>query len=770
MKYDDIVSRVADVTGRRPRPRGRGHDALCPAHDDRDPSLSIGTGSDGRVLLHCHAGCSTAEVVRALGLTMADLYDRDGGAAGAEPPGPRRSRPSVPRGYKPVDDYPYHSAEGTVLYVKRRFERLPGSSDRPRKTFRYYRPDPAGDGFVAGLDGVDERPLFRLPATLAAIQEGAPIAVVEGEKDAVRLDEAAWDATCNDGGAGKWGPEHTAALAGADVVVVADNDEAGIKHAESVCRALLGTAASVRLLRLDTLPDGSPMPPGGDVSDWLDAAADLEEVYGPSALGALLKEAPPFEGEAAADPSVSPGPVEGAGEEREGGAAPTGLPDELYDLLPGPIADACRAYTRPLERASFLVALLVALSAALPNVEFRYGRETLTPHLFGFLFGGPASGKGVVKVALGWVERIDSALARESARARAEWRSRRDERDRARKGRGEPPPDPGEEPPERFLLAGEDTTAAGLADALADNPHGVLMATTEADSLADANGRQHGAFSSVLRKGFHNERHSETRRGADRLVIMRVVLAVLLAGTLDQVRAIFTKGVVDGLYSRFALAALQPTQYESQMAASGDVEFDRTMEAGARAAEAVYDGLEGRSAPLPVVLPGTWWSQVDAAYAGLDGRLRRDAHEALTAIAKRGPVIVYRIAVVLAVWRAHSEGVDLRSAARLDVGGEEAEAALLLGLALSETSVRLAAEFGREFEADPGPLSEKARASLDDEAFDGLPDEFASLDVVEAYRVVGRSRATAYRRIESWRESGKVEGVPGSPGRYRKAS
>ena len=83
---------------------------------------------------------------------------------------------------------------------------------------------------------------------------------------------------------------------------------------------------------------------------------------------------------------------------------------------------------------------------------------------------------------------------------------------------------------------------------------------------------------------------------------------------------------------------------------------------------------------------------------------------------------------------------------------------------------RLAAEFGREFEADPGPLSEKARASLDDEAFDGLPDEFASLDVVEAYRVVGRSRATAYRRIESWRESGKVEGVPGSPGRYRKAS
>jgi putative DNA primase/helicase len=32
--------------------------ALCPAHNDHNPSLSIKEGDDGKPLLYCHAGCS----------------------------------------------------------------------------------------------------------------------------------------------------------------------------------------------------------------------------------------------------------------------------------------------------------------------------------------------------------------------------------------------------------------------------------------------------------------------------------------------------------------------------------------------------------------------------------------------------------------------------------------------------------------------------------------------------------------------------------------
>ncbi len=45
----------------------------CPVHEDRAPSLHVTLASDGRVLLHCHAGCSPDAVRRALGLEWAEL-------------------------------------------------------------------------------------------------------------------------------------------------------------------------------------------------------------------------------------------------------------------------------------------------------------------------------------------------------------------------------------------------------------------------------------------------------------------------------------------------------------------------------------------------------------------------------------------------------------------------------------------------------------------------------------------------------------------------
>lgn len=55
-----------------------GWQARCPAHDDKNPSLSLAEGDDGRVLLHCHAGCDPHEVLTALGLKFRDLFPRDG--------------------------------------------------------------------------------------------------------------------------------------------------------------------------------------------------------------------------------------------------------------------------------------------------------------------------------------------------------------------------------------------------------------------------------------------------------------------------------------------------------------------------------------------------------------------------------------------------------------------------------------------------------------------------------------------------------------------
>ena len=62
--------------------------ARCPAHEDRSPSLRITELADGRVLMHDYAGCATEDVLAAIGLTLADLFDKPiGGAIKSQPSG-----------------------------------------------------------------------------------------------------------------------------------------------------------------------------------------------------------------------------------------------------------------------------------------------------------------------------------------------------------------------------------------------------------------------------------------------------------------------------------------------------------------------------------------------------------------------------------------------------------------------------------------------------------------------------------------------------------
>ena len=48
--------------------------ARCPAHPDHSPSLSVRELADGRILLHCFAGCPAPDVLAALGLQMSNLF------------------------------------------------------------------------------------------------------------------------------------------------------------------------------------------------------------------------------------------------------------------------------------------------------------------------------------------------------------------------------------------------------------------------------------------------------------------------------------------------------------------------------------------------------------------------------------------------------------------------------------------------------------------------------------------------------------------------
>ena len=143
------------------------------------------------------------------------------------------------------------------------------------KTFRQRRPNGSG-GWEWKTKGTRMVP-YRLPELVAAAlnRNGASprVYITEGEKDADRLAEWGLVATTNPGGAGKWPEDFARYFAGFDVVILGDNDDSGRAHVDMVAVILAPVSASVRIPRLEGLPEK------GDVSDWIDQGgtqSDLE--------------------------------------------------------------------------------------------------------------------------------------------------------------------------------------------------------------------------------------------------------------------------------------------------------------------------------------------------------------------------------------------------------------------------------------------------------------------------------------------------------------
>jgi putative DNA primase/helicase len=203
--------------------------ALCPAHNDRSPSLAIQDGN-GKVLVKCHGGCEQDVVIEALK------------ALGLWPEAEEPVQRIV------VDEYSYADAAGNLLFQVVRFS---------PKSFAQRYPDGQGSWIWKKHP---QQVLYRLPEVL----EAPIVLLVEGEKDVETLRNHGFVATTNAGGAkAQWLPGFSDALRGREVNIIPDNDQPGWDRAIVVARALLGKASRIRII---DLPKDTK-----DITDWFAA-------------------------------------------------------------------------------------------------------------------------------------------------------------------------------------------------------------------------------------------------------------------------------------------------------------------------------------------------------------------------------------------------------------------------------------------------------------------------------------------------------------------
>lgn len=266
---------------------GNGWDAKCPCrNDDSNPSLSVHEKQNGQILVYCHrgGGCNAAQVCESMGLSLSDLMPPESLAHGIDNyptarPYTNKSSNSEKKRLKLVAEYNYLDENGTLSFQKRRFVDQDG-----KKTFRQRRPDGKG-GWINHL-GDTPKILYNLPGIIKAMQNNEEIWVVEGEKDAETLIQMGVAATTMPNGAGGWLSLHTDTLAGAKVLVIADNDEAGRKHAAYVLSELESAGCDVQAF--------AP-PRCKDITDFLNDGGDTMDLQRFVPTGDDLKPLEPEE-------------------------------------------------------------------------------------------------------------------------------------------------------------------------------------------------------------------------------------------------------------------------------------------------------------------------------------------------------------------------------------------------------------------------------------------------------------------------------------------
>ena len=214
--FERITDALRD-TGHLVKDTGHGRaQAQCPAHDDHNPSLAI-TGIDGQVLIHCHTGCDTDDVLSALSFTRADLFDTRNGAT-------------------------YHYPDRRVVYRT------------PDKKFRQ-----TGNTKGHSLFHADE------------IGDAKTVYVAEGEKDVLAIKSAGGAAVCPPQGAGQKNLDRYdwSVLRGLHVIVIQDKDDPGREHAAQVFEITRPIAETVGIVEAAV---------GKDAADHIAAGKTLDEL------------------------------------------------------------------------------------------------------------------------------------------------------------------------------------------------------------------------------------------------------------------------------------------------------------------------------------------------------------------------------------------------------------------------------------------------------------------------------------------------------------
>ncbi len=328
------------------------------------------------------------------------------------------------------------------------------------------------------------------------------------------------------------------------------------------------------------------------------------------------------------------------------------LDPAIFSSLPSPLLEGCKAFDDPRERDVFLTGALAVLSGCLTGIEGVYDRRTTYTNLFAFIIAPAASGKSALTFAKQLGDAVHKALLEENNLAMQQYRQELADYKLLLSNykRGKTLPQEPEKPPFKVLFIPANSSSAMVIKHLRDGGGTGIMCETEADTLGNVLKQDWGGYSDLLRKAFHFEKISYSRKGSNEFFeIDQPRLSVAISGTPNQILKLIPS-VEDGLFSRFLFYcyAVQPA-WRDVSPASGGINLTEHF---ARLSERTLEITRFTSEnPVQFLLTPDQWKRLNEHFT----RLLQESNaffgtESLSSIKRLG-AILFRIAMTLTACR-----------------------------------------------------------------------------------------------------------------------
>ncbi len=377
------------------------------------------------------------------------------------------------------------------------------------------------------------------------------------------------------------------------------------------------------------------------------------------------------------------------------------IPESVYAALPLLLQQAVAPFTDERERDVMLTGTLAVLSGCFPALCGTYDGTRYGANIFAFVVGPSGSGKSALRWAQSLAAPAHAERVAASMRARSEYNIALADYAAAKRMAAKDDsvaPSP-VEPAFRLLFIPGNNSAANILKMLYENEGQAIICETEADTLSASLRQDWGNFSDLLRKAFHHEPVSSSRKtNREYLEVERPCLSIALTGTPGQVVGLIPDAE-NGLFSRVLFYCFDtPTRWRDVGPEGGRGELDDYF---AILGRQVHDLMSHLPLPGPeddstlrIGLTASQWNSLNATGRRwlTEGKALAESDGAAGVVFRLG-LSMFRVTMLLTLLRAVERGKV--PVGRLLATDADLNAALALGDVYLAHSLALLARMPR---------------------------------------------------------------------------